>query len=65
MPGGAWSLPGGHLPVLFANTYHQFTINEWLPISATLTAVAAQGPGGISIDCHVWPSVGLARFCWV
>jgi hypothetical protein len=40
MPGGAWSLPGGHLPVLFANTYHQFTINEWLPVSATLTAVA-------------------------
>jgi hypothetical protein len=32
---------GGHLPVLFANTYHQFTINEWLPVSATLTAVDA------------------------
>lgn len=40
MPGGAWSLPGGHLPVLFANTYHQFTINEWVPVSATLTAAA-------------------------
>jgi len=40
MPGGAWSLPGGHLPVLFPDTYHQFTINEFLPVSATLTAVA-------------------------
>jgi hypothetical protein len=40
MPGGAWSLPGGQLPVLFAGTYHQFTINEFLPVSATLTAVA-------------------------
>jgi len=39
MPGGAWSLPGG-VPVLFAGKYHQFTINEWLPVSATLTAAA-------------------------
>jgi len=40
MPGGAWSLPGG-IPVLFSGSYHQFTVNEWLPVSATLTAVAA------------------------
>lgn len=40
MPGGAWSLPGGHLPLLFPGTYHQFTINEFVPVSLTLTAVA-------------------------
>lgn len=39
MPGGAWTLAGGHYPVIFSGTYHQFTINEWLPVSATLTAV--------------------------
>jgi hypothetical protein len=40
MPGGAWTLAGGHVPVLFEGTYHQFTINEWFPVSMTLTAVA-------------------------
>lgn len=39
MPGGAWALPGG-VPVLFSGSYHQFTVNEWLPVSVTLTAVA-------------------------
>jgi hypothetical protein len=39
MPGGAWALPGG-VPVLFSGTYHQFTLNEWLPVSAALTAAA-------------------------
>lgn len=41
MPGGAWSLPGGHLPVLFPGSYHQFVVNEWIPVSLTLTAVAS------------------------
>lgn len=40
MPGGAWTLAGGHLPVLFPGTYHQFTANEWIPVTMTLTAVA-------------------------
>lgn len=40
MPGGAWTLAGGHVPVLFPGEYHQFTVNEWFPVSATLTAVA-------------------------
>jgi len=40
MPGGAWTLAGGHFPVMFAGTYHQFAINEWVPVSATLTAIA-------------------------
>lgn len=40
MPGGAWTLAGGTDPVLFAGTYHQFTVNEWIPVSVTLTAVA-------------------------
>lgn len=40
MPGGAWSLPGGHFPVLFPGTYHQFAINEFIPVSATLAGVA-------------------------
>jgi len=39
MPGGVWSLPGG-IPVLFPGKYHQFTVNEWIPVSATLAAVA-------------------------
>jgi hypothetical protein len=39
MPGGVWSLPGG-IPVLFPGTYHQFTVNEWIPVSATLAAVS-------------------------
>jgi hypothetical protein len=40
MPGGAWTLAGGTDPVLFPGSYHQFTVNEWIPVSATLTAVA-------------------------
>jgi hypothetical protein len=40
MPGGAWTLAGGHFPVLFPGTYHQFTVNEWLPVTCTLTTVA-------------------------
>lgn len=40
MPGGAWTLAGGHFPVLFPGTYHQFTVNELVPVSLTLTAVA-------------------------
>jgi len=39
MPGGVWSLPGG-IPVLFSGSYHQFTVNEWIPVSATLAAVS-------------------------
>jgi hypothetical protein len=41
MPGGAWTLAGGHVPLLFPGTYHQFTLNEWIPVSITLTAAAA------------------------
>jgi len=40
MPGGAWTLAGGTDPVLFSGSYHQFTVNEWVPVSLTLTAVA-------------------------
>jgi hypothetical protein len=40
MPGGAWTLAGGPVSVLFPGTYHQFTANEWIPVTMTLTAVA-------------------------
>jgi Spirocyclase AveC-like len=40
MPGGLWSLPGGHGAVLNAGGYDQFTANEWIPVSLTLTAAA-------------------------
>jgi hypothetical protein len=40
MPGGVWALPGG-VPILFSGSFHQFTLNEWLPVSATLAAVAS------------------------
>jgi uncharacterized protein DUF5135 len=40
MRGGLWTLAGGHVPVLWSGTYSQFTINEWFPVSMTLTAVA-------------------------
>ena len=40
MPGGLWSLPGGHGSVLFGGSYDQFTANEWLLVSLTLTAGA-------------------------
>jgi Spirocyclase AveC-like len=40
MPAGAWTLAGGHLPVLFPGTYHQLAINEFLPVSATIAGIA-------------------------
>jgi hypothetical protein len=40
MPGGLWSLPGGHGSVLFPGSYNQFTVNEWFLVSLTLTAAA-------------------------
>ena len=40
MPGGLWSLPGGHGTVLFGGSYDQFTANEWILVSLTLTAGA-------------------------
>jgi Spirocyclase AveC-like len=40
MPGGLWALPGGHGSVLFAGSYDQFTANEWILVSLTLTAGA-------------------------
>jgi hypothetical protein len=40
MPGGLWSLPGGHGSVLSSGGYDQFTVNEWFLVSLTLTAGA-------------------------
>jgi hypothetical protein len=40
MPGGLWSLPGGHGALTNAGSYDQFTANEWILVSLTLTAAA-------------------------
>jgi hypothetical protein len=40
MPGGIWEYPGGHVALLFGNSYHKYPLQEMLTAPTVLTAVA-------------------------